>query len=195
MVRVLRQAERERQSGGDPGRVVNLDRVIAAVSLPVDSPDQLRADLEVVASFYRTGSSLRWQPAKRAKNTKQIIAAAERLHSLVEGHWYLHRYRANLEQLIAEARRGFPAWFLEMLGVNQRVSAFEAAVGHLALTFAQHFKVEPGYTRDAYADADPAGGPFIDFADAALQEIGIHYNGAPYSRNSIAAALTKVSRP
>jgi hypothetical protein len=174
---------------------LNLDRVIAAVTLPVNNPDGLRTDLEAIANLYRTGSSLRWQPAKRARNSKQIIATAKRLYSLIEGNWYLHRYRPEIERLIAEAKRGFPVWFLEeMLGVN-RVSAFEAAVRHLALTFELHFKVKPGYTKKTYSDSGEIEGPFIDFADAALRELEIRREGAPYTRNSIAAALTKVSSP
>ena len=37
-------------------------------------------------------------------------------------------------------------------------------------------------------------GAFIDFAEAALTELGITYSSAPYSRRSIATALSKVRK-
>jgi hypothetical protein len=51
-------------------------------------------------------------------------------------------------------------------------------------------KVERDPDRSRSAARRPADGPYIRFADCALRELGIKYKGQPYTRNTIAKALT-----
>jgi hypothetical protein len=57
--------------------------------------------------------------------------------------------------------------------------------------FENHFDQKATYVRDRTDDW--AEGAFIDFAEVALKELKITELGKPYSRNSIAAALSKAT--
>ena len=73
-------------------------------------------------------------------------------------------------------------------------SAFEHLVGQwLSQIFETHFKIKAGYKRNPYTDPSEISGPFIDFAQAVLKELQINKNGAAYSRNAIATALSKAT--
>ena len=171
-----------------------IDRIVAAVGHAPDdlNRDQLRADLEGVVSLYRGGVDLRYRPAPRARGVRKIVETAKRLQSLIDGNWRLRRYRGVLNRLIADAEFD-PEKAKAVLGMGQ-VSGFENLVGTmLRFTFKRHFpKIPAGYTTDDVNEE--VRGAFIDFAEAALTELGITYSGAPYSRRSIAAALSKVRK-
>jgi hypothetical protein len=172
---------------------LNLDRILDAVGTAVPAVldrEQLLSDLDGIASLYRTGVDVRHTPAKRRQNVSRIIAAAEHLKTLIENDWRLHRHWSALDRLIADAASEFPEGLMKMLGTG-RMSAFENLIGlMLRTTFEQHFGEQAGYTRDPFTG--DISGRFIDFAEAALEELGItSSDAAPYSRNAIAAALTK----
>jgi hypothetical protein len=171
----------------------SIGRILAAVG---DVPagldrDELLSDLEGIRSLHKTGVDLRYQPANRAQNTARIIAAAEHLKTLIKEDWELRRHRAKLDRLIADAKKPFPPVLKDGLGGGQ-VSAFDNLIGTwLRFTFECHFGTEAGYTRDPLTNE--VRGAFIDFAAAALAELGITKLGNPYSRNSIAMAVSKSS--
>jgi hypothetical protein len=170
-----------------------IDRIVAAAGHAPDdlNRDQLRADLEGIVSLYRASVDLRYKPAKRSQGVLRIVETAKHLQSLIDGNWRLRRHRGALNRLIADAEFEFPK-LMTVLGVQQ-VSAFENLVGlMLRSTFELHFKVAAGYTNDDFGEE--VRGAFIDFTEAALTELGITYFGAPYSRRSIAAALSKVRK-
>jgi hypothetical protein len=171
-----------------------VDRIVAAVGHVPDKLDRdhLRADLEGIVSLYRAGDDLRYKPAKRTQGVRKIVETAKHLQSLIDGNWRLRRHRGALNRLIADAEFEFPEKLTTVLGVR-RVSTFENLVGlMLRSTFELHFKVPAGYTNDEINEE--VRGAFIDFAEAALTELGITNSGAPYSRRSIAAALSKVRK-
>ena len=153
---------------------------------------ELQRDLEGAVSLYRGGVDLRYKPASRARGVRKIIKTTKDLQSLIDGNWRLRRYRGVLNRLITDAEVELPEKVTAALGVEQGVSAFENLVGGLRFTFKRHFKEEPGYTNDQYGEE--VRGAFIDFAEAALTELGITYSSAPYSRRSIATALSKVRK-
>jgi hypothetical protein len=175
-----------------------VDRILAAVReiIPVDlNRDQLLSDLEGIRSMHRTGDDLRDEPSERRKNAAKIIATAEKLKTLIARRddrllWTSHR--AALDRLIADAKTEFPARFVAMFGVG-KVSAFEDLVGlMLKTTFENHFGQRAKYVRDRISDE--VTGEFIDFVQAALKELKITKLGRPYSRNSIAAALSRARK-
>ena len=166
-----------------------LDRIIqAAGGAPADlDRDQLRQDLDALRSLHHTGVDLRHQPTARRQRNADIIAAATHLIKLIEGDLALLRYTHTLQRLIADAEKAEPAALLKTLGVSN-VSAFENLVKMgLRSVFEQHFRETAGYTTD-WKDGKVRGG-FVDFAEAALTELGIDNDGTPYSRQSIAKAL------
>jgi hypothetical protein len=180
---------------------VNLNRILAAAgSVPADlDREQLLKDLDGIRSLYRTSVERRDAPAKQAQRNRKIIKIARNLQLLIEG-WRLKRHRAaryhtTLEQLIADAENEFPDGLAPRLGAlgKRQISAFEHLVGlMLRETYELHFKVKARFTNDPYSEE--THGPFIDFAEAALSELGITNSGVPYSRRSIAAALSKVRK-
>ena len=171
----------------------SIDRILAAVRhTPVDlDRGELLSELEGIRSLYKTGVDFRRQPTKRAQNTARIIAAAESLKTLIREDWELRRHGTMLDRLIADASEPFPPALKDKLGAGQ-VSAFDNLIGKwLRSTFERHFNTEASYTRDPVTDE--VRGTFIDFAAATLTELGITKLGRPYSRSSIATAVSKTS--
>jgi hypothetical protein len=174
-----------------------IDRILEAVGHvpPGLDREQLRADLEGIVSFYRTSDDRRRKPKTRRDKVAQIIAKAEDLLTLIDGDddWRLMwaRHRAAINRLIDDARTEFPERLAKMMGVGEGVSAFENLIGRpLKSTYERHFGKRAGYQRDT----DEAEGGYIDFAAAVLKELDITKRGRPYSRNSIATALSKVRK-
>jgi hypothetical protein len=166
-----------------------IDRILAAVEhVPVDlDRGELLSELEGIRSLYKTGVDFRHQPTKRAQNTAKIIAAAKSLKTLIKKDWELRWHVAMLNRLIADAP--FPPALKDGLGAGQ-VSAFDNLIGKwLRSTFERHFNIEASYTRDPWTNE--VTGAFIDFAAAALTELGVTNLGNPYSRSSIASAVSK----
>jgi hypothetical protein len=175
--------------------IVNIDRILTVVGdVPADlDRDELRSDLEGVRSIYRTGVSLRQAPSKRLQKVNKIVEAAERLELLIMGEPHLGRHRPALKRLVADAKQElFPSELVKLLGGGGQVSAFQNLIDILRDTFERHFKIEAGYTRDPINDV--VTGAFIDFAQAALEEMNVTYLGRPYSRGSIASALSDVKK-
>ena len=182
-----------------------VDRILAAVKPLIKTDrDELRAALESVRNLHVTGVDARLKPTKRKQLTLRIIATAKRMRSrLKEAPWLAH-HRWALNRLILDAEKdlrirdaekeSFPKPLKRFLGIDPRVPALEKLVGWLRDTFEEHFEQSAHHYTRVYA-ADEVRGDFIDFADAALRELGItNPDGAPYSRSSIANALTTISK-
>ena len=170
-----------------------VDRILTAVGNFPDNLDrgQLYRDLEGIVSLYHTSDNLRHKSGHR-RNVDQIIATAEKLKALIGGDWYLRPHATAIDRLIADVKMEFPAWLVAVFGVG-KVSAFEDLVGlMLKTTFENHFGQRAKYVRDRISDE--VTGEFIDFVQAALKELKITKLGRPYSRNSIAAALSRVRK-
>jgi len=175
-----------------------IERILTAVGNhgPADlDRDQLRADLEGVASFYRTGRDVRNKPARRRQDLLEMIARVKALQADL-GHPDLHlrflRHASALNPLIADLQdelKSAPA-LARMLGVHDG-SAFDNLVGHwLREVFERHFcQPATSGTRSAYTD--DITGRFIDFVEVVLKELKITYRDQPYARSAIARAVTK----
>jgi hypothetical protein len=159
-------------------------RILVAVgpTLPADfNLGGLRWELESLASHYLLGAYHRRAPADRNKKIDKAIAALEGV-SAPETIAHLELLKSPVDQLPDIS-----------FGVGEG-SAFEVLVGRwLKDAFEKYFRQRATYVRDRETD-DPPDGPFIDFAEAALAEMKVTKGGKPYSRNSIAAALSKFSR-
>jgi hypothetical protein len=135
----------------------------------------LRWELESLASHYLLGDYHRRAPAERNKKIDKAIAALEGV-AAQETIAHLEMLKSPVDQLPDIS-----------FGVGEG-SAREILVGRwLRDLFEKYFRQKATYARDRVSD-DPRG-PFIDFAEAALKELK-----ASYSRNSIAAALSKFRR-
>jgi hypothetical protein len=173
----------------DPFHTINLDRYIAAAGKEPDSRDRLQSDLEGIRSLYRTGFGSRGgEFTKRKQSADAIVAALEEAKRLIVGDYIwisLWRWRFVLDDLIAGVREQVPDEELtSAVGVAEG-SVFEALVLHLSVVFEQRFGRKAGYTRSSYGGG--ITGPFMDFADAVLDDWGI-----PRAREHIAQTLTKV---
>ncbi len=177
-----------------------IDRILKAVGrVPNDLDKQeLRSDLEGVSTLHLTGKRLRDAPAKRRKRLKRTAAAAKKLALLLETFSdeveksRLRRCRKEVDGLVAYIERGSGS-LAKVLGVKE-TTALENLVGRgLWSTFKNHFGVPKSkYTKDHHKDV--VRGPFIDFAEAALKELGITVWSRPVSRQAIADALTRSDR-
>jgi len=184
-----------------PDPNIDIDRILKATGLPLDESEKLEllANLESIRSIHRTGVTLRAKPAKHDQHIEKIIAAAEHLKSLLEDDvhraWLLS-LRSHLGPLnrlirtVGKRKRGHfpPERLTALLGVGHE-SAFENTVANLARTFEHYFRIKASHTRDEYTGAIDQ--PFIRFAEAALDELGITNKGARYTRGATAAALSK----
>jgi hypothetical protein len=177
---------------------------------PLPSPeDRLLADLEGWQSIHRTGEVQRRRPADREELARGIIAAGKRFNAGIDkyirryGARYLLRYRIRIDPPpISQGRPGLDSLrqalddspgLNRLIGFKQQASLsnFENAVGVLHDIFTRHFGIDRRYTvrRDDPEVNVRIEGPFILFAEATLNEMGL-----AYSRRSIADALVKVSR-
>jgi hypothetical protein len=186
-----------------------IDRIVKAVGTePIGQPDAedtfvgerpnsrglLRADLESLASLYRTGSDVRKQHAKYREEIARALRRAESLKSDAAAILGIRfkRHRRALDRLIADLDGESRLALHPAFGVTDG-SAFHNLVGRgLKNAFERHFKIEAGYTRDPINYG--VTGAFIDFAQAALEEMNVTYLGRPYSRGSIANALSDVKK-
>jgi hypothetical protein len=182
---------------------MNIDAIVAAAgNFPPDLDcDELAADLEGIASLWVAGADLRRDPKRRTRDVNRTIDALKRATDFIEkltheGDIRLRRHIPTLERIIADVQSPFPSKQKDLLGV-ERVSAFENAVSMLKTTFERHFKAPAGYTKDPLTGA--ISGPFIEFADVALREIGALLKSRGISlgertRAALANALTKVNK-
>jgi hypothetical protein len=168
-----------------------VSRILLAMrdGVPPDLDRQeLLSDLEGTASLYRTGIDWRVAPAKRRQQIGRIIEAAEHLKSLIGSHYPLSLHRKALDRLIDDAKADDPPRLLRELGVHES-SAFERLIRMLKSTFEKHFPGAALYTQDYVLEE--IRGPFILFAEAVLEEMGV----GPYSRKTIAKAVWKAGKP
>ena len=181
-----------------PMDAAGIDRIVAAVGdYPVDlDRAELAADLERIGRLHRAGVDLRNAPAERRRDSNEVVEAAEHLKSLIEDDGrdrrHLRQYSAMLDRLIADAAREASPRLDSPLRAYDP-SAFESTVESLARTYNVHFGEAAGYAAHP-DDLVPLHGPFIDFAEAALEELGITNAGAPYERTAIATALAKARK-
>jgi len=171
-----------------------VDRIASAAgisSIDEKKRKELLADLEGICSLHRTGVDARYKPAEHKDRLLRITAMAKRLMSLIKKEPWLAHHNAALSRLIDEAERDMPLRLTAVLSIQQ-TSAFENLVGLLQRTFEKYFNLSAGYTKNDIEET--VSGPFIDFAQAALCEMGINKDGIPYARNSIANALTMVRK-
>jgi hypothetical protein len=173
-----------------------IDRILKAVGPVPHDPDkqQLLSDLEGVSTLHPIGERLR-APASRSKLLKETAAAKKlellfkRFSDEVEER-RLRRCRKEVDGLVAYIERNPLA---KVLGVKE-TTALENLVGvALWSTFKNHFGVPTRkYTKNSY-NGDVQG-QFIDFAHAALRELGITVRGRLASRQAIADAWTSGNR-
>jgi hypothetical protein len=173
----------------DPAAV---DRIVAAVTAPADIDRQaLLDDLENAHAIYRTGEALRSRPGEREELARRIVAAFEQGNALLDkyirayGALYLRPYRMRLDSL----RKGLAdnPVLNKLTGFKQQVtlSAVERFVLELVRIFQRHWRIDAGYTDNPYTGETT--GPCVHFIDAALKEVGIHYD-----RGSISKTMRKL---
>jgi hypothetical protein len=176
-----------------------LKRILAAVKhdVPGDLDEAaLLTSLQNAVQLYLAGVMMRDEPAKQRKRGDKIIAACTHLKGLLDDgenppvtcHHPSH-YCEALDVIIVDVNkvRALAEHFGHRLGLRQR-SAFEHLIGILHKAFETHFKVKSRYTRSDFTET--VEGPFIEFAEAVLDETDIRSERQPFSRHSIASALT-----
>jgi hypothetical protein len=184
-----------------------LKRILKAVGskfIPANlDRDGLRADIQLAACWWMQITGEKRRLAKlRFHRLQHIRRAAEDLKRLLEEDPQcgveLSKYPFTgsdpptiLNQLINYANRVLePPDGTQTQPVPLKGSALEWAVSSLMDTYTEHFRRKAGFSR---ADGEVAG-PFIRFADAALRELKIFNDGKPYSRETIARAVTALKR-
>jgi hypothetical protein len=152
----------------------------------------LRADLESIRSLYFTSPEVRSSQCRQ--EVARALTAAKSLRSLIETLDIRYvRFRRHIDSLIAELEGDISPTVIRLLDIHRGMSAFDNVVHLLAVQWRHYFDQEPGYTLDMYREEIRS--PFIDFAEAALIEMGINKDdGAPYARASIVAALKKTRK-
>jgi hypothetical protein len=140
----------------------------------------------------------------RFRRLENIRRAAENLKRLLEedaqSGLALSKYPFTssdpptiLNQLINYANRVLePLDGTQTRPVPLKGSAFEWAIASLMETFLRYFQRKAGISRLTLGGK--VDGPFIRFADAALRELKIFNDGKPYSRETIARAVTTLKR-
>ena len=185
-----------------------LTRILDAVGskfIPANlDRDGLRADIQLAALWWMQITGQKNQPA-RLRRLQDIRRAAEDLKRLLEedaqSGLALSKYPFTgsdpltvLNQLTNYVNRVLepPDRALEPLdGMRTRPvplegSAFDWAVSSLMDTYTKYFRRKAAFSRTG----GEVAGPFIRFADAALRELKILNDGKPYSRETIARAVT-----
>jgi hypothetical protein len=178
-----------------------LDRILEAIQEHVSAnldKDRLLNDLRKTVQLYAAGLMMRKQPAKARQRGNRIVKKAREIKALLEQNPPLIlepriTYCGQLDDLIVKIEdfRRFAAQYGDRLGLGER-SAFEELIFSWQKTFKTHFGIKHKYTK--HPDSGEVEGPFIDFAEAALKELGINNSGNPYSRRAIADALTNNDR-
>jgi hypothetical protein len=163
--------------------------------------DGLRTEIQLAAWWWMQITGEKKQPA-RLRRLQDIRRAAEELKRLLEedaqSGLALSKYPFTgsdpltvLNQLIDYVNRVLEPRDDGMQPVPLKGSAFEWAMRSLMDAYSEHIRREPGISRDLEGKVD---GPFIRFADASLRELKIFNDGEPYSRETIARAVTALKR-
>jgi hypothetical protein len=187
-----------------------LERILKAVGskfIPANlDRDGLRADLQLAASWWMQITGEKSGFAKlRLLRLKHIRQAAEDLKRLLEeaaqSGLALSKYPFTgsdpptiLNQLINYANRvlgPLEGTQTQTRPVRRERSALDWVMASLMETYSRYFQRKAGISRlDGKVD-----GPFIRFAEATLRELKIFNDGKPYSRETIARAVTALKRP
>ena len=177
--------------------------------------DELAADLQDARLEYDMGTWARQGRSSEQKELEQIRATAIKLRGLLNPPYsgMLGREQPNhkkgINRLIEDVERALngPRFQGEVVGQGPpparvyvkevqggNLSAFEWLAGvKLPEIFERHFGIKAKVDRDPDRGSPhrPPEGPYIDFAEQCLIVLDITKNGEPYSRESIARALTK----
>jgi hypothetical protein len=156
--------------------------------------DELRADIQLAALWWMQITGQKNQPA-RLRRLQDIRRAAEDLKRLLEedaqSGLALSKYPFTgsdpltvLNQLTNYVNRVLEP--LDGMRTPLKGSAFDWAVSSLMDTYTKYFRRKAAFSRTG----GEVAGPFIRFADAALRELKIFNDGKPYSRETIARAVT-----
>jgi hypothetical protein len=174
-----------------------LTRILDAVGskfIPANlDRDGLRADIQLAAWPWMEITGKKKQLA-RLRRLQDIRRAADELKRLLEED-ELSKYGftasdpltllnqlTNYVNRVLEPRDGDA----ETRPVPLKGSAFEWAMQSLMELYPKYFLRKAGISRLG----DKVDGPFIRFADATLHELKIFNDGKPYSRETIARAVT-----
>ena len=156
----------------------------------------LRADIQLAAWWWMQITGEKIRPA-RLRRLQDIRRAAEDLKRLLEedvqSGLALSKYPFTgsdpltiLNQLTNYVNRVKPLDGTRTRLVPLKGSAFDWAVQSLMETYSRYFQRKAGISRLG----GKVDGPFIRFAEAALRELKIFNDGKPYSRETIARAVT-----
>src|SRR5262245_34573019 len=178
-----------------------LTRILDAVGskfIPADlDRDGLRAEMQMAAWWWMQISGEKKQPARldRLRDIRQVAADLKRLlEEDAQSGLGLSRYPFTgsdpltvLIQLTNYVNRVLEPFD----GMQTRPeplggSAFEWAMLSLTESYSKYFRRKAGISRLG----GKVDGPFIRFAEAALRELKIFNDGKPYSRETIARAVT-----
>jgi hypothetical protein len=186
-----------------------LERILKAVGskfIPANLDRHgLRADIPLAACWWMQIAGQNSRVTKlRFRRLQDIRRAAENLKRLLEEDAQcgleISKYPFTgsdppriLSQLINFANRVLePLDGTQTQPVPLKGSAFEWAIASLMDTFLRYFHRKAGISRltlDGKVD-----GPFIRFAEAALRHLKIFNEGKPYSRETIARAVTALKK-
>lgn len=172
--------------------MATVDRLLAAVANPPENIDRKRllSDLGSMQTSYYFGKGFRTNPAKWRKDRAGRLSAAKRLLDLVAPWEPIYH---EVKRFIAALERAGPKEFDPEHGLIDGMSLLEWFVGiRLAICFEHHFRAKPSVTQ--VAGTNIFKGDFLDFAEAAIDELGVTNNGHPYARGTIAAALWKIRK-
>jgi hypothetical protein len=164
--------------------------------------DGLRADMQLAAWWWMQITGEKKQPA-RLHRLQDIRRAAEDLKRLLEedaqSGLALSKYPFTgsdpltvLNQLTNYVNRVLePPDGVRTRPVPLKGSALHWAILSLMEPYSKYFRRKAGISRLG----GKVYGPFIRFADAALRELKIFNDGKPYSRETIARAVTALKQP
>jgi hypothetical protein len=162
--------------------------------------DGLRVDIQLAAMWWMQITGEKKQPA-RLRRLQDIRRAAEDLNRLLEedaqSGLALSKYPFTgsdpltmLNQLTNYVNRVLeppePPDGMPTRPVPLKGSAFDWAMLSLMELYSKYFRRKAGISRSG----GKIDGPFIRFVDAALRELKIFNDGKPYSRETIARAVT-----
>jgi hypothetical protein len=186
-----------------------LKRILKAVGskfIPANlDRDGLRADIQLAAWWWMQITGEKSRLAKlRLRRLQDIRRAAEDLKRLLEEDAQcgleLSKYPftgsdplRTLNQLINFANRVLePLDGTQTRPVRVKGSAFDWVMASLMETYSRYFQRKAGISRLTLDGK--VNGPFIRFAEAALRDLKIFNDGKPYSRETIARAVTALKR-
>jgi hypothetical protein len=183
----------EREVFGPRLDIAAVDRIVAAVPAPAGIDRRaLLADLEGAHAIYRTGVVLRKRRRPREQVVAEIVKALECGRSLLGdyikkyGMIHLRRHRAALDGVLKDIHKENSPALNRIVGLKRQTarSSVEQLVIGLCEIFERHYGIKVGYTDNKYTEETT--GLCVDFIDAVLRELGIHYD-----RGSIARTMRK----